>query len=741
MLTSLNASVIIDGTWDIAPYAISIKRNHNLCSITQTFVIELDKSIVDFLTLHSIDLKPSTTIVIYEFGVKKLTGHVRTIRRGRTPDYRFTIEGTDLYKYAKDYFIDSDLGTSTGESVTYWIGRLLGLIGLSYSIDSTQISQRTVAPDVEFNLRSVDDALTEVISYAGGYTYCDADGVVHFQKGAPSSSWQFTSGHGGNVTKGTHDFSDENTRDVAKVWGYKGNIILSPGESPLLFATDTVDLGLPVNKTVVYASNAVQTYTEAQRIASDIILSLGKFDSIKTLEIVGDPNIFIGKEARINVNLETSVLNETALITTINSDLSKEGYTMQVGFDEFCPKFAGWELAIQNYPLYAGTHRNGIYKSEDNGDTWTEFNTGLPTGNLHVQKMAYNYLDEGMAIVSKWIDWTHFEKAKLYYSDGTSWELITLPNGGIGETVTNPLLVSVDSAGPGTFYVIAGGLGSDYYAPRSWLYSTSDSGKTWSSEQVQATGVNKFYPVDVNSKNGFPYVLVRHPQLDADVSNIRLGIGQNKVITRGSGLPGSPITASEMVYAADDPSNWGIAPFRTGSSETSRILSIYQNSDRFINHGLIDPQSPYLDVTVRLVLSNYFTLYPYNPYYSPRFLGALVGGTGYAGTNCGTPAWTAGIRQMTVEEYNQGWFDLGLTFNKNTDPYFNEFGGYDICFYVGAHFNSSVYDQLSFNLNNYVLQPERSSFAPGLFGDQTYPNLLSTFTGFPFRLKNLYVNW
>ena len=186
-------------------------------------------------------------------------------------------------------------------------------------------------------MRSISDGIQEAVSYASSYVYCDADGNIHLQKGALASSLSFTSGV--NVLQAAHQYNDENTRNVAKVWGFKGNVILRPNESPFIISENSVDLGLPVNKTTIYASNYIQTQIEADRLSSEIISSLGKFDSIKTVEVLGSPNIKIGYSASINIDLETSVIQGTSSITGVASDLSKDGYTMQVTLDEFCPHF------------------------------------------------------------------------------------------------------------------------------------------------------------------------------------------------------------------------------------------------------------------------------------------------------------------------------------------------------------------------------------------------------------------
>lgn len=748
MYLNLEAQVILDDL-DISAYVIEIKKNQTLCGIMQTFNITLDKTVLDYLNANSIELKPSNTLIIYEFGTKVLTGHVRSVKRARNPDYVIQIDGTDKYKYAKDYFIDESFGTSNGESVLYWTTSLLNLAGLDLIVDNNQISERTVGPGIEFTLRTVDDALTEVISYAGGYLYTDPDGIIHIQKGTIDSDIIFTGGtpdntdiynptlvSGYNITRATHKYNDENTRDRAKVWGFKGNVILRPNESPYITSENSVDLNLPVPKTVIYASNYVQTQGEADRLSSDIIEALGKFDSIKVLETVGNPNIRVGKSAYVNVDLETSQITETCSITGVASDLSKDGYTMQITLDEFCPKFAGWELSQLTYPLYAGTFKHGIYRSPDNGVTWIDFNVGLPVGDKYVRKMAYNYLDEGMAIVN----------GNLYHSDGTGWTAITLPvpvnSAGDTPAPTSSVPVGVDSLGAGTFNVLTTATYDHAYQGsglplknRSWLYTSTNGGLTpadWTSEAVHDNTDYNYYGLDVNSKNGFPYILVNNPSDPIPyLASVSFKIGGSTLIHRGSNISGNTGVRCTQVSADDDT---GFVPHTRRSSETSRILRSYFNT---VSNGW--------NVVIRLVLGANYPGIPSkcggnwlipNLYFRP-FVGFVAGNPGYhgAGLDNNGPGYSG--HYLTSDEICRGYIDYDLAIS-GTSPLPGPIGK-NYCFFVGH--STTLPDGTVSSVMAFNLEPK---YFEGTIFPLTDPNLdihlqgLATgFYNYPFNLNNL----
>jgi len=421
MIFNIDAQVILGESIDLSPFVISYSRNHSMCNVAHIGEIKLSPNVLDFFELNEIDAEVYDSIRIVEYGVTVMTGYVARIVKRRTPTLTVSLFFSDTYKRAKDYFLDDPNFETTGETLGELVGTLCDLCGLSYSLDSAVATATVLPPGQPIGLTTVDGAIQQVIAYASAIVYIDGNGVLHLRRKPMDSDLQFSSGETlpkvnyggsgwahateptditqGNVFSGTVVDSDENARDVVSVWGYYYNSDF-PNLDAKIVSTQTVDLGLPVRKTAVYSSSLIQTQSEADRLSTVMIQSLGKLDEIVTVECQGDPRITILKNATVNIDLETSVFNKTKAITSVVTSVSENGYVMTVTFDEFCPKFAGWDLAESPTVLYAGTLKNGVYKSLDGGLTWADYNTGLTTGNKYVRSLAATQDDEVMAIIN-----------------------------------------------------------------------------------------------------------------------------------------------------------------------------------------------------------------------------------------------------------------------------------------------------------------------------------------------------
>lgn len=529
--------------FDIAPYAISISRDWSLCNAMQTFTIVLDPSVIQALPL-GVELKPSVKCHVYEHGIRVIVGTINTVKFMRKPEPLIEITGSDNYKFAKDYFIDQELGVSNGETVAYWIGELMNLVGLNYNIISPEPATMTVAPGIEFNLRSVDDAMVEILSYSSSYVYTGRNGTVNISNAAIDSTLAFESGPttvyddndptnivGGNVTRASHQRNDNNTRNVIKVWGWKANDpFYHADQSPYIQSIAYGNVDLPVPKTILYSSSLIQTQSAADMLAERIAAEVGKFDSIKTVECIGNPDITIAKKASLDIDLESSHLTGSAKITTIHSSMSKDGYIMEVKMDEFCPKFAAWEIVQPPEIFYAGTSRNGVYKSTDAGSNWVAYNNGLVTGAKYVKSLAATEDDEVMAIINGQLWYTTSSGMTI---SNPQWRRKYLPapinTAGDNPAPTSPGgLVTVASSGTtGQFdvlttitsgIVIASGVG--LYIPyesvyRSWVYSTTNAGQNWTSVQLQSVNEQSqslfsFGGTHLSNRYTIPYAAANH---------------------------------------------------------------------------------------------------------------------------------------------------------------------------------------------------------------------------------------
>lgn len=528
---NLNAEILIGNSYpptvNISPYILGIERNVNLCDTIQEVRLTASVDLIDFLDGVPWSAVPYNTLTISEFGTQVLTGYLSKIDRRRSPASIIHIIGHDRFKLARDYFIDENGLISQGESVEYWLNKLLSLAGLSYVSDVSSVTNaRLVSPGVEFRLRSVADAVLEVLAYASGYLYTAPDGVIHFMKGSRSDGLIYFRGGpitysidddptiltGGNTLSAEFDQSDKLTRDVVKVWG----MAVHPygGTVTKISSVKTKDLGLPVHKTVLYSTPMIQTQTEADRLSSEIIKELGKLTEIKPFECLGNPDIQVGLPADYDIDLESSTITNTGIITSIRSNMSADdGYTMNVKIDELCPRFAGWSRAVFGTRVYSGTTVSGIYYSTD-GSNWIDFNDGLPTGNRYVKRIAVDPFDNKMAIVNNSL----YSRAE----DDTEWAIVTLPTpsndaGDSNPPLTPGMLIAVDDGGSeNVFNLLTTNTTLDATVSgvsdisRTWLYTTDDLGLTWTSEGLSDVTVSgdpfNFMGIDLISPYGTPQI-------------------------------------------------------------------------------------------------------------------------------------------------------------------------------------------------------------------------------------------
>jgi hypothetical protein len=541
MIFNIDAQIIVAGYIDISPFVISYTRTHSMCNVSHIANIKLSPNVLLYLELNEIDINIYNQIQIIEEGKHVLTGFISRIVKERNPAASVTIMASDTYKLAKDYYIDDPNWETHGETLGDMFATLCEMCGLSYVIDSGEVALVVLPPGQTLGLSTVDGTLQELVAYATAVTFVDGTGVIHLRKGPRASDLTCTTGKTlpedatdpltltqGNVFGGSYVESDENARDTVSVWGYAPSNPFNPDEQDLrIVSTRSIDLDLPVPKTAVYSSSLIQTQAEADRLSSVMLKELGKLDRVLTLECQGNPEFAIVKRVFVNVDLETIVVTGNKNITTVATSVSDDGYISNVTFDEFCPRFAGWSLATVPKIFYAGTVKNGVYKSLDAGNTWFEYNSGLPTGNKYVRSLAATEIDEVMAIIN----------GQLWYTTTSGltisgiWNRRYLPTpinaAGDGTPPTSAgTLITVTSAGnENNFEVLTtknlvdttpiqlSGMALFPQVSRSWLYSTTTAGEAWDS-----TGINYITPSGLTSYNavgqhasnryGIPYVTV-----------------------------------------------------------------------------------------------------------------------------------------------------------------------------------------------------------------------------------------
>ena len=108
--------------------------------------------------------------------------------------------------------------------------------------------------------------------------------------------------------------------------------------------------------------------------------------------------------------------------------------------------------------LFAGVV-GGVYRSSDNGNTWTNSSNGLPTATTVWSIDGYSYLPGYLFAATS-------DGAYVSLNNGGSWAPVTngLPTG------TNILRIVADQINPGTWYAVTSGLG---------VYRTQTGGLIW----------------------------------------------------------------------------------------------------------------------------------------------------------------------------------------------------------------------------------------------------------------------
>lgn len=473
---------------------MSSNRQWHICSPSQTGTIILSP---DFP--NSVDV--AQQVVWYEEGTKVLTGYVIKSTRTR-PSYEWAVEVQDTYTRVMNTFLydrltvgfdanDQPIKGYSPQPVSYWIGYICGLAGISYSIDSD--ASYLVPIGTQIGLRSAHDSLMDVQAYNTLISYVAADGTLHFtrlSRGNPSKT--ITS-----AVMVSSETSDEWSRNLIKVFGY------ATDKSRVYSEASASIVGIPDGSRASVISNPmIYTQPEADRISSYLIGELGHLSRVYYATIPGDPTYRVGQTVKISAG----DVSATDVVTSIESRYHHEqGYTTVVTLGEKCPRIGGWSYLIP--PVYAGTTNYGVYKSVDNGGSWSEYNTGIPAGKRYVKRLAFNSDGTGMAVVD----------GSLYWTDGNgSWSSRSLPapinSAGDSPPLGYGAIVAVSATGAG-FDVLTTNYntsGSNVQNARSWVYESTGSGTDWTSTELYDGSSGSGYHLvgyDISSELGSPTIL------------------------------------------------------------------------------------------------------------------------------------------------------------------------------------------------------------------------------------------
>ena len=287
-VVSISADVKIGGT-SYGSKVVSVLRDHHLTQPGQVVTIEFDR------TAPHASWNPWNTLEVIEQGSTVLTGFVDQVIISRAPSL-VTVKGRDTYKRANDWFIHHNL-TTEGETISYWVGQLCNLCGLSYSID-TSGSSNTVGVGLPIGLRSVADALTSMIAFAGWQMRVSADGVLHFIGLATLGTLDYTLT---DLQATERTRSDETARNVVKVWGYNtaGSGMSTTGSGGRILYKETREVpGIENDRIMLWADQNIRTEVQAQALATAALDQFASMEHRAVVEIPANQAITVGQVAK-----------------------------------------------------------------------------------------------------------------------------------------------------------------------------------------------------------------------------------------------------------------------------------------------------------------------------------------------------------------------------------------------------------------------------------------------------------
>jgi hypothetical protein len=491
----MDAQVLINST-DISEYILSIKRSFNYCAYSQSFSLDIP-------LVYPNVINPYDEIIIYESGVKVLTGYISSATKSAAEGI-ISIKGQDVYKKAIDYFIPTTYKTGVNQRVSVWVTFLLSLCGLTATFLDTNDPYVTENEDI--GLDTIANIVGQMVEYAGWYCKIDGNGNISFNRIKKTGS-AVSLDETNDILSINYDKSYDKTRNNVIVFG---GVDTSFGEFTPIFAKKHVDLDfLPTDQTIVFGNHLIGTQDAAEDFAQDLLNETSRITFIKKLDVIGDPHLRAGEFVKINSDL----FNGSALITSIESSFDQNGYTMSLILDDLCPRVIA-SVDRTSQILYAGTTASGVWVYDGFSREWSAINSGLT--NLHINDLD---VDENYFITST--------PSGIYTKFGSdNWEYQHLTVSGYpiyGGLLTYPA-VYADSINEMMYALVtfSGYLSTPH---QTWMYYGSvDSGTnnvTWSGCPISLDGfVNNngkyFYGTDLEGSLDDKFVVA---------SNSNAGIG------------------------------------------------------------------------------------------------------------------------------------------------------------------------------------------------------------------------
>jgi len=358
---------------DITNYVIEYSRNKELCSGIGLLDISIVKTVSR--TFNTWD-----TITIYEEGTKRGEYNISSITRdAKTGNYK--LECQDDSKRLVDYFVADSYTVTTYTLTKYWIELILNMAGVNYIFDTAELGT-PVNENSVLGVGSAYDVITPLLQQSGWYIYFDENNLAHIGKIDLSISGYTDSFNDNEILNISTMENDAMLRNRAVVYGtgdaYTGTWVYADLSRQTPWNYDNAD-----QRAVVLGNPNIRSTAVANQLAVQILDEFTKRNYVKTIEIVGSPNIEIADTVYIN----SDYFSGLCLVTTLSVDVNSNGMVTTLILDQRCPRLFGvWDIGT-NY-VYIGTSGSGVWRKLLGGSTWENFSDGLT--NLNVVDLDIN---------------------------------------------------------------------------------------------------------------------------------------------------------------------------------------------------------------------------------------------------------------------------------------------------------------------------------------------------------------
>lgn len=499
----MNVTVKHEGT-NVTDHVISYTRTQNICSGIGTLEIYFDYTLG-----HSFD--PWDTITIKEGSHLKGTYYVSVSSLSSDGTYHITCQ--DGSKRLSDYFIDLPYIVDYPSMTRYWIEKFLDEAGVTY-VFTTSDYGNLLSNNTSLGMVTAYDQILTLLQMSGWYMYFDEDSTcIIGDLNADISNIKLKLTENDLISIKVNK-DDKMLRNRAVVWG-----AADPTTSGYIFAdVRTItkwNYGKNDLRTVVLSNSNIPNQTTAYELADKLIKEFAKITISKTLQATGERNVRIGDF----VLVKSRVFKGIGMVTTVGSELSRDGLLTDIILDERCPRLFGY-FDYGDY-VYIGTDGSGVWRKHIKwDDTWYPYSSGLTDNNI-----VDLYKNEGLLSAVGY-------SGEAYYSfdyDGY-WEPITIS--GLPLIYSGDGFYSSDTIGSGFLaraiiqdrtsnniriaYDNYSGMNNDPYNPtysglvwsgsRAWIVDYDPTGSGYNSYPISVSGNYSMLVVDIENDGTYDYV-------------------------------------------------------------------------------------------------------------------------------------------------------------------------------------------------------------------------------------------